>query len=75
MEKQEKTKRLKGFPVTFKIYAENEAEVEEMRKAIVSFIGLHASQCRAVTAKKVANAIYNWDKNALVKNQIINYFK
>ena len=68
-------KKLKGFPLTFNIYAENEAEVEECRKAIIAFIGLHASQCRAVTAKKVAQAIGNWDKNPIVKNQIINHFK
>lgn len=67
-------KELKGFPLTFNIYAENEEEVEECRKAIISFIGLHASQCRAVTAKKVGRAIMNWDKNPIVKNQIINYF-
>lgn len=68
-------KRLNGFPLTFNIYAENEAEVEECRMAIIAFIGLHASQCRAVTAKKVTHAIGNWDKNPIVRNQIINYFK
>jgi hypothetical protein len=65
---------LKGFPITFNIYARSEEEVEECRKAIISFIGLHASQCRAVTASKVGRAIMNWDKNPIVKNQIINYF-
>lgn len=68
-------KRLKGFPLTFNIYAENEQEVEEARMAIIAFIGLHASQCRAVTAKKVAQAISNWDKNIIVKNQITKYFE
>ena len=68
-------KQLKGFPISFNIYAENEEEVEESRKAIVEFIGLNASQCRAVTAKKVAQAITNWEKFPLVRNQIINYFK
>lgn len=68
-------KRLHGFPLQFNIYAESEAEVEECRMAIIAFIGLHASQCRAVTAKKVAQAISNWDKNPIVRNQIINYFK
>ena len=68
-------KQLKGFPLTFNIYAENEQEVEECRMAIIAFIGLQASQCRAVTAKKVAQAISDWDKNAIVKNKIINYFK
>lgn len=67
--------QLKGFPISFNIYAENEQEVEECRKAIVSFIGLHASQCRAVTAKKVAHALKIWDKNLFVKNQIINFLK
>jgi len=67
--------KLKGFPLSFNIYAENEQEVQEARQAIVSFIGLHASQCRAVTAKKVADALRNWDRNPIVKNQIINYFK
>lgn len=68
-------KQLKGFPITFCLYAENEEEAEEARKAIVSFIGVQAAQCRAVTAKKVAQAISKWDSNSFIKNQIINYFK
>ena len=71
----EEKKQLKGFPISFNIYAENETEVEEARKAIIAFIGLHASQCRAVTAKKIAYALSNWDKNPIVKNRIIEYFK
>ena len=72
---EQQTKQLKGFPISFNIYAESPQEVEECRMAIVAFIGQHASQCRAVTAKKVAQALSNWDKNVLVKNHIINYFK
>ena len=71
----EEKKQLKGFPISFNIYAESETEVEEARKAIIAFIGLHASQCRAVTAKKVTQALSSWDKNPLVRNHIINYFK
>lgn len=71
----EENKRLHGFPLTFNIYAENEQEVEDCRMAIIAFIGLHASQCRAVTAKKVAQALSNWDKNFIVKSQIIKYFE
>lgn len=70
----EKTRQLKGFPISFNIYAENEAEVEECRKAIIGFIGLHAVQCRAVTAKKVTQAIVSWDKNPFVKSRIIQFF-
>lgn len=68
-------KQLKGFPLTFNIYAENEQEVEECRMAIIAFIGYHASQCRAVTAKKLAKALSNWDKNLLIRNHIISYLK
>lgn len=70
-----KEKKLQGFPLQFNIYAESEEEVKECRMAIIAFIGVHASQGRAVTAKKVAQAVANWDGNPLVKNRIINYFK
>lgn len=66
---------LKGFPLSFNIYAESAEEAEECRKAIVTFITLHATQCRAVTARKVTEALRNWDKNAIVKRKIIDYFK
>ena len=66
---------LRGFPITFNVYARDEQEVEELRMAIVAFIGHHAHQGRAVDAARLAHAICNWDKNPLVKNQIINYFK
>lgn len=71
----EETKKLHGFPLTFNIYAENEQEVEECRKAIVEFIGFHASQCRAVTAKKVSQALSYCNNNVLIRNQIISYLK
>ena len=67
--------QLKGFPVTFNVYAHNEQEVENLRMAVVAFIGCHARQGRAVDAARLAQAISNWDKNPLVKSQIINYFK
>jgi hypothetical protein len=66
---------MKGFPITFNIYAESEQEAEEARMALIAFIGQHAKQGRAVTGRKIAQAVSNWDKNPLVKNQIINYFK
>lgn len=68
-------RQLKGYPIQFEIYAENEQEAEECRMAIIAFIGLHASQRRAVTAKKVAMALSSWDANPIVKSRIINYFK
>ncbi len=71
----EQQKQLRGFPVTFNVYARNEQEVEQLRMAIVAFIGQHAQQGRAVDAERTAKAISNWDKNPIVRNQIINYFK
>ena len=65
---------LRGLPLTFEIYAHNEQEVEEARQAIVDFIRQHAKENRAVTAKKIAQAIPKWQNNILVKNQIINFF-
>ena len=70
----EETKQLKGFPLTFNIYAYDEQEVEEARMAIIAFIGQHAKQGRAVTARKVAQAVARWDQNPIVKSQIIKYF-
>ena len=66
---------IQGFPLSFNIYAANEEEVEECRKAIISFIAEHASQGRAVTAKKVTGAIRDWEKSSLVRARIIQYFK
>ena len=67
--------QLKGFPITFNVYARNEQEVADLRLAIVGFISAHAHQGRAIDAARLAQAIVNWDRNPLVKNQIINYFK
>lgn len=67
--------QLKGFPITFNVYARSEQEVEELRIAIITFIKAHAHQGRAVDAARLAKAIGNWEKNPIVKSQIINYFK
>jgi hypothetical protein len=64
----------KGFPITFNVYARNEQEVEDLRMAIIAFIGFHARQGRAIDAARLAQAIGNWDKNPIVKSQIIKHF-
>lgn len=66
---------LQGFEIKFNIYAESAEEVEEARKAIVGFINTHAQQGRAVTGRKIADAISRWDKNPFVKSKIIDFFK
>ena len=72
---QNQQQPFKGFPITFSVYARNEQEVESLRMAIVAFIGCHARQGRAVDAERLAKAISNWDKNLIVRNKIIDYFK
>lgn len=66
---------LQGFPITFSIYAENEQEAQEARDAIVAFITSHAVHGRAVTGKKLTQALRGWDKNPFIKNQVINFLK
>lgn len=66
---------MKVYQLSTPIYAENESEVVELRNAIVAFINEHRQHGRAVSARKVTEAIRNWDSNILVKNRIINHFK
>lgn len=66
---------MKVFDVNIPIYAETEGEVQELRQVIVWFINLHRDHNRAVTAKKVSDAIKAWDSNFLVKRKIIEHFK
>lgn len=74
-EKNQQQQPFRGFPITFNVYARSEQEVEDLRMAIVAFIGHHARQGRAVDAARLAKAIANWDKNPLVRNRIIQYFQ
>ena len=70
----EQNRQLKALPITFEIYAYDEQEVEEARQAIIGFIEQHRRAGRAVTAAKVAQAISQWDKKFIVRNEIIRYF-
>ena len=56
------------------MYADSPEEVEAARLAIVSFINQHAQQGRAVTARKITEAVSRWDQNTFVKNRIIEFF-
>lgn len=70
----EDKKTLKGMTISFEIYAYDEKEAEDARQAIIAFISEHARQGRAVTARKVAQAVERWDSNPFVRSQIISYF-
>lgn len=66
---------MKGYEIKFNIYAENEQEAEDARKAIIGFISEHAQQGRAVTGRKIVEAIAHWKDNIIVRNRINNHFK
>ena len=66
---------MKGYEIRFNIYANSEQEVEAARRAIVGFITDNANEGRAVTAKKIADAIPQWKGNSLIYQRIVNYFK
>ena len=66
---------MKVFPITIKIYAEDEQEAEQARQALGGFVNQMGQIGIMVTGRKIAQAVPKWDKNILVKNQIINHFK
>lgn len=70
-----KTKSLKGYSLTFNVYATSEEEVAECRSAIIDFIKCHADSGRAVTANKITEGIRNWERNPIVRNRIIKHFE
>ena len=65
---------MNGYEIKFNIYADSPEEVEAARMSIVSFINQHAQNGRAVTARKLTEAVSRWDKNPFVKNRIIEFF-
>ena len=71
-QKEERT--LRALPISFEIYAYDEQEAEDARQAIIGFIEQHRRQNRAVTARKVADAIRRWDTKFLIRNEVIKYF-
>lgn len=66
---------MKVYPITIKIYAEDEQEAEKARHALGSFVDQLGQMGIMVTGNKIAQAVPKWDKNILVKNQIISHFK
>lgn len=66
---------LQGYEIRFNIYAESEQEATVARNTIVEFINDHARHGRAVTGRKIAEAVSRWDKNPFIKSKIIEFFK
>lgn len=63
------------FPITINIYAENEQEADAARHALGGFVDQMGQQGIAVTGNKIADGIARWQRNAFVRQQIINHFR
>lgn len=66
---------MEGYEIKFKIYAKDAEEAARAEAAIKGFINHHATMGRAVTGDKITEAVNNWQRNPIVRNSIINYFK
>ena len=62
---------MEGYRIEFNIYAESQKEADEASDAIKRFISAQAQEGRAVTARKISEAMKRWSNNYFVKN----YFK
>lgn len=62
---------MQGFPISFNVYANSQAEADEATFAIKQFITDNANRGVAITAEKILRAIKKWGYNPFV----VNYFK
>ncbi len=62
---------MRGYKIEFFVYAENQSEADDASEAIKRFITANAQEGRAVTARKLCDAVTRWGNNFFVKN----YFK
>lgn len=63
------------YPITIKIYANDEQEAQRAQQALGQFVNDIGALGIPVTGDKIAEAVPRWNKNPIVKSQIINYFK
>lgn len=66
---------MKGYPISFNIYANSDEEAKKAQDAMKEFISLHAEQGTAVTATKISEAVAKWKNSAFLRNQTIRFFR
>lgn len=66
---------MKGYKIELQIYAEDEQEAANGRKALVTFIENMRQNGAAVRGSKLAEAVSRLDKNQFIRTQIINFFR
>ena len=66
---------MKVFPITIRIYAEDEQEAEHARHALGGFVDQMGQLGVMVTGSKIVSGMERWDKSTFVKSRIIDHFK
>ena len=61
---------MKGFKVSFNVFAESQEEANKLSNALGQFVDNNAKQGVAITAKKVLEAINRWGNNFLVNSYL-----
>ena len=59
---------MKGFQVSFNVYADSKEEADKASEAFKSFVNEQAQQGRAVTARKITDAINKYKNNYFVNS-------
>lgn len=67
--------KLKVRPITFNIYAEDETEAENGRKAIIQFINIMGQHGARVSGDKLVEAVQKMDNAPFALRQIVKFFK
>ena len=62
------------YPITVKIYAEDEQEAQRAQQALGQFVNDMGTLGISVTGNKIAEAVPRWN-NPFIKSQIIKFFK
>ena len=62
---------MQGFEIRFNVYAHDQREADDATAEIKRFVSELAAQGRAVTARKIADAVRKYKTNYFVTN----YFK
>ena len=60
--------------ISFNVWANDENEARELKKALCDFIDWFGQRGIKVSASKLTEAINNWQNNFIVKNSIIKHF-
>lgn len=63
------------YNITIPIYADNDNEAQEARKALFDFVDSYRSRNIAVSGAKIIKALNKIKGNAFVKTQIDNFLK